>query len=67
MCLPAPQRIRRNVYVSNNFSGVFANGNMKYEFERDSGPEGSPSLPEMVEAALKVLSKSENGYFLMVS
>lgn len=49
------------------FIGVFANGHLKYEHERDNGPDGTPSISEMVEAAIKVLRKNEKGYFLMVS
>ncbi|XP_061717662.1 alkaline phosphatase isoform X1 [Cydia pomonella] len=46
--------------------GIFANGHMAYEFERNHGPEGMPSISEMVEAAIKVLRRNPNGYFLMV-
>ncbi|KAI8431966.1 hypothetical protein MSG28_004499 [Choristoneura fumiferana] len=46
--------------------GIFANGHLAYEFERDHGPEGMPSISEMTEAAIKVLRRNPNGYFLMV-
>ncbi|XP_004928146.3 alkaline phosphatase [Bombyx mori] len=69
----------RYSYVSNNkqlkgfdvdqtdyLLGIFANGHLKYEHERNKGPEGMPSISDMVEAAIKVLRKNKNGYFLMV-
>ncbi|XP_076249978.1 alkaline phosphatase, tissue-nonspecific isozyme-like isoform X1 [Rhynchophorus ferrugineus] len=46
--------------------GIFANGHLKLEHERDKGPKGMPSLSMMTKAAIKLLSKNENGYVLMV-
>ncbi|XP_037302148.1 alkaline phosphatase, tissue-nonspecific isozyme-like isoform X1 [Manduca sexta] len=46
--------------------GIFANGHLKYEDERNKRDEGMPSLTDMVEAAIKVLSSDQNGYYLMV-
>ncbi|KAH9645138.1 hypothetical protein HF086_005683 [Spodoptera exigua] len=46
--------------------GIFSNEHLSYEHERNKGPEGMPSLSEMVGAAIKVLQKNKNGYFLMV-
>ncbi|XP_032517990.2 alkaline phosphatase-like [Danaus plexippus] len=46
--------------------GIFANEHLRYESQRDKGPEGMPSISDMVEAAIKVLRKNNNGYFLMV-
>ncbi|XP_053608237.1 alkaline phosphatase-like isoform X2 [Plodia interpunctella] len=46
--------------------GIFANSHMDYEYQRNKGPEGMPSISEMVEAAIKVLRRNKNGYFLMV-
>lgn len=37
---------------------------MKYNLDRDKST--SPSLSEMTEAAIKVLSRNQNGYFLFV-
>jgi alkaline phosphatase len=45
--------------------GIFANGFLKYEYERDK--DAQPSLSEMTTAAVKVLDKGENGYLLVVS
>jgi alkaline phosphatase len=49
--------------------GLFGWGYMKYEHQREAladKPEGEPSLAEMTEVAIKMLKKSENGFFLMV-
>lgn len=46
--------------------GVFANGHIKMDWEREKGPEGQPSLEEMTVTALEILRKSKNGYLLMV-
>jgi len=45
--------------------GIFANGFLKYEYERDATI--SPSLAEMTTAAIKVLDKGQNGFLLVVS
>lgn len=44
--------------------GLFESNHMKYYLDTDK--ETEPSLAELTEAALKVLSKSEEGYFLFV-
>ncbi|XP_063828779.1 alkaline phosphatase isoform X2 [Ostrinia nubilalis] len=46
--------------------GIFANSHMEYEYQKDKGPEGMPTISDMVEAAIKVLRRNSNGYFLMV-
>nr|CAH7720610.1 unnamed protein product [Callosobruchus chinensis] len=46
--------------------GIFANGHLKMDFERDRGPKGMPSLLNMTETAIKILKKRSNGYVLMV-
>ena len=46
--------------------GLFEPQHMKYEFERPLDPAGEPSLSEMTRAALSVLQKNPNGFFLMV-
>ncbi|XP_035437421.2 alkaline phosphatase isoform X2 [Spodoptera frugiperda] len=55
-----------NVNETDYLLGIFSNEHLSYEHERNKGPEGMPSLAEMVRAAIKVLQKNENGYFLMV-
>ena len=39
---------------------------MAYEVDRNSGPDGEPSLAEMTKKAIQVLRKNPLGYFLMV-
>ena len=43
---------------------LFNDADMSYDFDRDEDKE--PSLAEMTEKALNILSKNENGFFLMV-
>ena len=53
-----------------NYSGdnplwaLFGDRAMPYDLDRD--PEVTPSLSEMTEKAIDILSKKENGFFLMV-
>lgn len=47
--------------------GVFANGHLKMEHERDRGAEGMPSLSNMTAQALQVLRRNEKGFVLVVS
>ncbi|KAM9316573.1 alkaline phosphatase-like [Gastrophryne carolinensis] len=44
--------------------GLFEPKDMKYELSRD--PASDPSLAEMTEKAIKILSKNPNGFFLFV-
>lgn len=46
--------------------GLFANEHLPYEAERAVLGEGVPTLTEMTTAAIDILSKNQNGYFLMV-
>lgn len=46
--------------------GLFNYGHMTYEVDRNSGPEGEPSLAEMTKKAIQILRKNPLGYFLMV-
>ncbi|XP_067051441.1 alkaline phosphatase-like isoform X2 [Acropora muricata] len=50
----------------NRVMGLFEPGHMKYEVDRSSDPAGEPSIEEMTEMAIKILSKSPKGYFLFV-
>ena len=43
--------------------GLFSDGHMAYEIDR---PSDQPSLAQMTDAAIDVLSDREDGYFLMV-
>lgn len=46
--------------------GLFEPSHMQYEIDRDSGPNGEPSLTEMTSKAIDILSQNKKGYFLMV-
>ena len=47
-------------------SGLFESSHMEYEYRRDSGPSGEPSLAEMTKKAIEILSRNDNGFFLLV-
>ena len=47
-------------------SGLFEYNNMQYDAERINDTAGEPSLEEMVEKAIKILCKNEQGFFLFV-
>lgn len=46
--------------------GIFANGHLNMDWERQNDDKGQPSLEEMTTMAIKVLRKSRNGYLLVV-
>jgi len=46
--------------------GLFNPSHMEYEMDRASDHAGEPSLAEMTEKAIQVLSKNPNGFFLLV-
>ncbi|KAG7209828.1 hypothetical protein KM043_011437 [Ampulex compressa] len=46
--------------------GIFANGHISMDWEREKGPKGQPSLENMTVTALKILQKSAKGYLLVV-
>lgn len=46
--------------------GLFANGHMPYDKDRQLGPTGHPSLSDMVSKAIDVLNRNENGFTLIV-
>ena len=50
--------------TSNKLWGMFAPAGMSYNMDRD--PAKQPSLAEMTSKAIEVLSKDEDGFFLMV-
>ncbi len=45
---------------------LFEPSHMQYEADRNTGPDGEPSLAEMTRAAITRLSQDEEGYVLMV-
>lgn len=49
--------------------GLFDDSHMDYELDREerpSTPDVQPSIAEMTETAIKMLSKNENGFYLLV-
>ncbi len=46
--------------------GLFAPSHMTYVLDRERLAPQEPSLPQMTRAAIRVLSKNPNGFFLMV-
>lgn len=46
--------------------GLFNSSHMQYESDRKNDKAGEPSLTEMTEKAIKLLSNNKKGYFLMV-
>jgi alkaline phosphatase len=46
--------------------GLFEPSHVRYEADRALDAAGEPSLSEMTEKAIKMLSKNKNGYYLMV-
>ncbi|XP_053316879.1 alkaline phosphatase-like [Spea bombifrons] len=53
-----------NVDTTDYLMGLFEPKDMKYELSRD--PATDPSIAEMTEKAIKILSKNPNGFFLFV-
>lgn len=46
--------------------GIFANGHLKYEYERDTSPLGMPSLKQMVLKALDFFKTKDQRFLLVV-
>ncbi|MBI4765788.1 MAG: alkaline phosphatase [Deltaproteobacteria bacterium] len=46
--------------------GMFANDDMAYEFDRSTLKPNEPSLSEMTQKAIEILSKNPKGFFLFV-
>lgn len=46
--------------------GLFEPSHMQFELDRSTDIAGEPSLAEMTEKAIQILSKNKAGYFLMV-
>lgn len=46
--------------------GLFEPGHMNFEADRTNDPAGEPSLAEMTEAAIRVLSRGDKGFVLLI-
>lgn len=55
-----------NIERTDYLLGLFSYSHMSYEELRDTSRFGEPSLAEMTEVAIKILSKNPNGYLLLV-
>ena len=55
-----------NLATTNKLLGLFNASDLNYELDRVKSSIDEPSLAEMTSAAIEVLSRNENGYFLMV-
>jgi alkaline phosphatase len=51
---------------ASKFLGLFERSHMQYETDRAEDGAGEPSLAEMTEKAIQMLSKGDNGYVLLV-
>lgn len=47
-------------------TGIFANGHLKYDHERNNGSSGMPSIEKMTATAISILSKNPKGFILVV-
>src|SRR5690606_30190179 len=55
-----------NPQKTKHLLGLFEPSHVRYEADRALDVAGEPSLSEMTEKAIKMLSKNKNGYYLMV-
>ena len=60
--ITTPEQMKNS--TSSKLWGMFAEVDMAYDFDRN--PASEPSLSEMTQKAIDVLSKNNNGFFLMV-
>lgn len=51
---------------TSKFLGLFERSHMQYEADRADDTAGEPSLAEMTEKAIEILSKNDGGYVLLV-
>lgn len=59
-------REEMNKTNANKMFGLFADVALAYEFDREYLKPNEPSLAEMTNKAISMLSKNKNGFFLMV-
>jgi len=52
--------------TTNHLLGLFARSHMEFELDRSRGVSSEPSLSEMTEKAIEILSRNPQGFFLMV-
>jgi len=52
--------------TTNHLLGIFERGHMEYELDRSNDGAGEPSLTEMTEMAIAMLSRDDDGFVLVV-
>jgi len=62
MIITSPEELKSA--SSSRLAGLFAEVELSYDLDRD--PTREPSLAEMTETAIRILSRNKNGFFLMV-
>ena len=60
--ITTPEQMKQS--TSTKIWGMFADADLDFDFDRD--PVQQPSIAEMTEKALQILSKNKNGFFLIV-
>ncbi len=60
------QLLSLDLETTTHLLGLFEPGDMKFEADRADDAAGEPSLAEMTEIAIDLLSKDPDGFFLMV-
>lgn len=46
--------------------GLFNDGHMNFDMDRENSSNGEPSLTEMTQKAIQILRKNPKGFFLLV-
>lgn len=54
------------MYICIYTVGLFNDGHLSFELDKDSDSTEEPSLAEMTEKAIRILRKNPKGFFLLV-
>lgn len=54
------------IYICIYTLGLFNDGHLSFELDKDSDSTEEPSLAEMTEKAIRILRKNPRGFFLLV-
>lgn len=54
------------IYICIYTVGLFNDGHLSFELDKDSDSTEEPSLAEMTEKAIRILRKNPKGFFLLV-
>lgn len=55
-----------DLVATDKLLGLFTSSHMSYDADRTANSKDEPSIAQMTESAIDLLSKNENGFFLMV-